>query len=326
MIENQNAEQQEEQIQIDITDDPIEDSGQAPVADEPDELERYTKTVSKRINKLNKKTRAAEDRARQFEQLAMQKEQELEQYRQYTLQQQQVVIESEEEKLKAQESQVDDIFRKAVESGDADLMSKADTLKNDLAIKKEKLRVAKTRQQTANPEQQAQEQFKPYQQETAYQQPVAPEPDPEPEPTAEALDWHEKNKWYGDKENEENLQATQFAYFTHFNLLNEGYEPDSEEYYEALDSRVAKVYPNLQTSTNEGAGQVEQTRERPPVQRVAPASGGGRQQTRGNENGVRFTKSELERLRGLKPHNMSQEAWMQLVAKEKQKIAEKEAS
>jgi hypothetical protein len=32
MIENQNAEQQEEQIQIDITDDPIEDSGQAPVA------------------------------------------------------------------------------------------------------------------------------------------------------------------------------------------------------------------------------------------------------------------------------------------------------
>jgi hypothetical protein len=323
MIENANAEQQEEQIEIHITDDPIEGEAQAAAPEEGDELERYTKSVSKRINKLNQKTRAAEDRARQLEQLAMQKEQELEQYRQYTIQQQQTVIDSEEEKLKAQESQVDDIFRKAVESGDADLMSKADTLKNDLAIKKEKLRVAKARQQPVQQETQPQEQYQPYQ-EQAYQQPAAQQP--EPEPTEEALSWHEKNKWYGDKENEENLQATQFAYFTHFNLLNEGYEPDSDEYYQALDSRVGKVYPNLQTSADDGSGQVEQTRERPAVQRVAPASSGGRQQTRGNQNGVRFTKSELERLRGLKPHNMTEQAWLERVAKEKQKIARKEAS
>jgi hypothetical protein len=41
---------------------------------------------------------------------------------------------------------------------------------------------------------------------------------------------------------------------------------------------------------------------------------------------VSFSKSELERLRGLKPHNMSEEAWLQRVAKEKQKIAAREAS
>ena len=93
MIERQNADQQEEQIEIEITDDPISENV-APV-DEPDELERYTKSVSKRINKLNQKTRAAEDRARQLEQIALQKEQELEQYRQYTQQQQATVIESE---------------------------------------------------------------------------------------------------------------------------------------------------------------------------------------------------------------------------------------
>jgi uncharacterized protein YoxC len=205
MIENANPEQQEEQIEIHITDDPVEGDAQAAASEEGDELERYTKSVSKRINKLNQKTRAAEDRARQLEQLAMQKEQELQQYRQYTIQQQQTVIESEEEKLKAQESQVDDIFRKAVESGDADLMSKADTLKNDLAIKKEKLRVAKARQQPVQQETQPQEQYQPYQ-EQAYQQPAAQEP--EPEPTEEALNWHERNKWYGDKENEENLQGS----------------------------------------------------------------------------------------------------------------------
>ena len=61
------------------------------------------------------------------------------------------------------------------------------------------------------------------------------------------------------------------------------------------------------------------------MQRVASATPSGRQQTRGNMNGVKFTKSEVERLRGLKPHNMSEEQWLQKVAKEKQKIANREA-
>jgi len=33
----------------------------------------------------------------------------------------------------------------------------------------------------------------------------------------------------------------------------------------------------------------------------------------------------LERLRGLKPHNMTEEAWLKAVAKEKQKVAQREA-
>ena len=47
MIDNQNAEQiEEEPVTIEITEDPVENS-------EPeDELESYTKSVSKRINKL----------------------------------------------------------------------------------------------------------------------------------------------------------------------------------------------------------------------------------------------------------------------------------
>jgi hypothetical protein len=61
------------------------------------------------------------------------------------------------------------------------------------------------------------------------------------------------------------------------------------------------------------------------VQRVASASPAGRPQTRGNKRGVSFTKGELERLRGLKPHNMSEEAWLKRVAAEKQKIAAREA-
>ena len=321
MIENtaQDQEQAEPELQIEVTEDPVEEQA-APVNDD-DELDTYTKGVSKRINKLNAQTRAAEQRAEQYERLALQKDQELQQYRQLAQQQQSTVLEKEEEALKSKEAQVDDIYRKAVAAGDPDLMSKADSLKNDIAIQKEKLRVAKTRQAAEQPVQsQGQENYQTYQPEQVPQQAAAPDPTPE------AKDWHSKNPWYGDQSDEENLQATQFAYFTHYNLINEGYEPDSEDYYQALDSRVRKVYPNLSVGEEADMENVGQNTKQPPVQRVASTTSGGRQQTRGNSDGVKFTKGELERLRGLKPHNMTEERWLQVVAKEKQKVANRSST
>ena len=318
MIENQNAEQiEEEQVDIEVTEDPVENS--APV-DDGDELENYTKSVSKRINKLNAKHREAEQRAQQLEQIALQKEAELQQYRQYSVQQSNQVLAKEEEALSSKEAQIDDVYRKAVESGDADLITKAAKLQSDIAIQKEKLRVAKARQQTAQEDtyvSQGNEQSVPQEQ---YQNQV----EQEVTPTQDALEWHERNPWYANKDNEEDMKATQYAYYVHYNLANEGYDVGSDEYYEELDSRVGTVYPH--TKSADSGSQTVQSGSRPAVQRVASASQGGRSKTQGKKNGVSFSKSELERLRGLKPHNMSEEAWLQRVAKEKQKIASREAS
>jgi hypothetical protein len=66
MIENtQQAEEfnNDDDIHIEIVADPPE--GQT-VKSSEDELENYTKSVSKRINKLNAKNRQAEDRAAQL--------------------------------------------------------------------------------------------------------------------------------------------------------------------------------------------------------------------------------------------------------------------
>mgnify|MGYP003624780705 FL=1 len=288
---------------------------------EGDELENYTKSVSKRINKLNAKNKQAEDRAIQLEHIAVAKEQELQQYRAYTAQQDNVVLSKESEALQAKEAQIDDVYKKAVQSGDADLMSKATTLKNDISIQKERHRVQLARAQNqAQSQVQAQDQgqYQTYNEQQGQQQQKSVEP------TSEALTWHERNQWYGDGENPENLQATQFAYFTHFNLINEGFEPDSDEYYGALDTRVGKVYPNLVTAESSGDNAV-QNGSRPAVQRVSSsASPSGRQQTRGNRSGVTFSNSEVERLKGLKPHNMNMETWLRHVAKEKQKISARE--
>ena len=326
MIENPNAEQgqvaPDEEININVVEDNYDDQGNASTQQEPDELETYTKNVSRRINKLNQKHREAEQRAQQLEQYALQQEQELQQYRQYTQQMGNSVINSEAEAIASKEAQVDEIYKKAVESNDAEMMAKATSVKNDLAIQKEKLRVAQQRQEQENQQAQWQAQQQQQEQYQQYNEGEWEDLDDDEEPTEEAEGWHQQNQWYGDDSDPQNAEATQFAYYTHFNLINEGFEADSDEYYEALDSRVERAYPHTKSAQvyKPSASSADENRQQPAVQRVASTQHSGRQQTRGSKKGeVHFSQSELERLRGLKPHNMSEQQWLQRVAIEKQK-------
>jgi len=302
MIEN-NAEQVESQeLDIQIVEEPISDG----VVQSDDELDEYTKGVSKRVNKLTQRAKEAEQRAQYLEQVASQKDAEINALRTHSNELGNNVLLAEEQSVNAKEQQANELYKKAVESGDAELMSKADTLKSDLSIQKEKLRMAKNRRQEP---QQAQ----------PVQQVQQPQQQADPQPTREALDWASKNTWYGDQSKQESVEATQFAYFTHFNLVNEGYEADSDDYYNELNKRVFKVYPTL--DNNEKA---EAKDDRPSVQRVASASVGSRQKIQAKKKGVTFSKSEVDRLRGLKPYNMSEDDWLKRVAQEKQKISQRE--
>ncbi len=306
MNEQENA----QQIQPEADDVEVEVVEQEAVveASPDDELENYTKSVSKRINKLNERNRAAEERAAQLEQMLAQKEQESALYNQERAQTRAQLIQKEEETIQAKEMQADDLYKKAVASGDAELMSKADTLKSDISIQKEKVRMARAQTEQAQQVQQP------------VQQPQYQAPQPTPQPSEKALEWHGQNSWYGDAGSDETVQASQYADYTHIVLMQEGYEPESDDYYSELTDRVKKVFPTL-----EGQKDDVQTEDRPAVQRVASTSVGSRQKTQGKKNGVTFSKSEVERLRGLKPHNMSEDAWLKSVAKEKQKISQREA-
>tara|TARA_R100000742_G_C4274114_1_gene93954 strand:- start:533 stop:1453 length:921 start_codon:yes stop_codon:yes gene_type:complete len=291
-----------EDIEVEVTDN------EAPAeASTDDELEQYTKGVSKRINKLNARNRATEERAQQLETALQQRESEVQTYYQHALQAQQNLLAKEEENVEVKEREANELYKRAHTAGDADLMSKADSLKNEVSIQKEKIRIAKQNQEQS--QQQAQYTQYPQNVQQAQQQTQQ-----EVKPTNEALDWQSQNNWYG-----KDPEPTQYAYFTHVNLVNEGFEPDSEEYYSELNTRIYKVYPDLRS---DNAGQKE---ERPAVQRVTSASVGSRQKTQGKKNGVSFTKSEVETLRGIKPYGMTDDAWLKSVAKEKQKIASREA-
>ena len=282
------------------------------VTSSEDELENYTKSVSKRVNKLNDRIKQEAERAAYLEAQLLKKEQENQALKNQTVELNTNLFAKEEESLASKEREADQLYRRAVEANDAELLSKADTLKSDIAIQKEKIRLAKQRQEQQNLQRVQQPQEQPVQYQQPQQQVV--------EPTQEALGWYENNKWYGDSSDPQNAQATQFAYFTHFNLVNEGFEPDSDDYYNELNQRVYKVYPHLQ-----GEEPVEKNEGRPAVQRVASTSVGSRQQTQGRKNGVTFSKSEIERLKGLKPYNMSEDQWLKRVAKEKLKAQQKGA-
>jgi hypothetical protein len=293
-------------IEVEVTESETQNEEVAEPSSD-DELEKYTKKVSKRINKLNARNRAAEEKAARLEEQLAQKNQQVQEYYNAAVTYQQNLLEKEEETVQIKEREATELYKKAHASGDADLISKADSLKNEVAIQKEKVRIAKQKQEEANAQYQ-----QPQQQ--PYQQPQTQQENQVVQPTQEALEWKQKNSWFG-----ENAEATQYAQYTHMNLVNEGFEPDSEEYYTELNDRVYKVYPDLQSDN------AEQIEDRPAVQRVASASVGGRQKTQGKKNGVQFSKSEVARLRGLKPHGMSEDAWLKSVAKEKQRIQSREA-
>jgi len=302
-IENENKMETEvADIEVEVTESETQNDAVAEPSSD-DELEKYTKSVSKRINKLNARNRAAEEKAAQLEEQLAQKNQQVQQYYNAAVTYQQNLLAKEEETVQIKEREATELYKKAHASGDADLISKADSLKNEVAIQKEKVRVAKQKQNEAYT------QYQEPQQQT-YQQPE----NQVVQPTQEALEWKANNSWFG-----ENAEATQYAQYTHMNLVNEGFEPDSDEYYTELNNRVYKIYPDL---VSDNAEQIE---ERPAVQRVASASVGGRQKTQGKKNGVQFSKSEVARLRGLKPHGMSEDAWLKSVAKEKQRIQSREA-
>ena len=302
-IENENKMETEvADIEVEVTESETQNDAVAEPSSD-DELEKYTKSVSKRINKLNARNRAAEEKAAQLAEQLAQKDQQVQQYYNAAVTYQQNLLAKEEETVQIKEREATELYKKAHASGDADLISKADSLKNEVAIQKEKVRIAKQKQNEANT------QYQQPQQQT-YQQPE----NQVVQPTQEALEWKANNSWFG-----ENAEATQYAQYTHMNLINEGFEPDSDEYYTELNDRVYKVYPDLQSDN------AEQIEDRPAVQRVASASVGGRQKTQGKKNGVQFSKSEVARLRGLKPHGMSEDAWLKSVAKEKQRIQSREA-
>ena len=265
--------------------------------DSDDELDRYTRGVSKRINKLTAKYKAAEDRAVQAETRFAQMQNEVNALRKQLSVLDESYTSEYENRVKSQKEQAEELYRKAKETNDPDLEVKSVELLNKVALEEERVRLAKVQSEQNRVEQET-------------QQNVVQAPQPvydEPKPDAKAVAWAEKNSWF-----QKDRVKTYTAMGIHEDLTNEGYVGTEDEYYEEMDKRLQKVYPDLKSDANKDAN--------PSVQRVASASNGSRQQAQGKRTGIKISSDHLSVKNNIKPRGMSQEDWLKRIGKEMLKI------
>ena len=179
-------------------------------------------------------------------------------------------------RVDAQREQVKVALQSAIESQDASKIMEANDRLTQLAVEKEKARL-----EMANREEKKKvEEEKSKQQQNVQAAPqTAESSQPEPQITPKAKKWAEENKWFGNDE-----VMTNAAITIHNNISQEGIEVDSDEYYNEVNSRLKRYFPESFGNTND-----EPKKETPkPVQTVASA---GRSQQ--GRRTVKLTKSQV---------------------------------
>ena len=220
--------QEAEEKEIVLEEEAEEQEQEQPQAANEDELQEYSKNVQQRISKLTKKYRDEEAQrvaAVEFAEAVKKQNDELKQRldaldQSYT---------SEfGTRVDSQIESAKQAYQKAYDDGDAEAMFEAQKNLSRLALDQAQLEQAKQRQ-----ERKAEE---PAQQP---QQPAAPPPQPQqPDPKAEA--WAQKNEWFGSDQT-----MTYAAFGLHRQLIeDEGFDPQSDEYYNELDNRIKKEFPH----------------------------------------------------------------------------------
>jgi len=236
-----------------------------------DELENYSDSVQRRINQLTAKRKQAAEEAQAAVQYAQQMQQENAVMRQRLEKMNQGYNTEAEGRLKAQEAQAKKAMAEAYEAGDYDKVANAQQAISKISIAQERVRVQKLkmeRQQEATQAQQAQQQQAPPQQQVPQQQAVS---DPKLEK------WLSKNQWFGS-----DRLMTRAAQAIHEQLvLEEDFNPTSDDYYTEIDSRMRKEMPNKFQGKRSNA------------QTVAPASGNGRSVKSGRKKAVELTPGQV---------------------------------
>lgn len=190
-----------------------------------EDLSGISESVKKRIDKLTFKMREAERREQAAIEYAKGLRTEVEAYknRSSTLSQS---WESEfGARLKSQQELVADRLRSAVDRGDIEAQVDAQKQIAALAVEEDRLRTLRLQREVP------QQQYAPQQ---VPQQPQAPRPD------RKAVEWAEKNDWFGE---DQAMTATALA-FHKVLVEQEGFDPQSDDYYDELSRRVRREFPH----------------------------------------------------------------------------------
>ena len=220
--------------EVEIVDDtPERDRNRKPMAEAPvdptdEELDSYSDSAKKRIKHFTKgyheERRAKESAVREREEAVRIAQTIAEENRQLkgSLNQGQTALLEQAKKVVANELEAAKrAYKTAYEAGDSDALVEA----------QEHMTAAKIKVERVN-------NFKP-----AAVQPAAPVVQPQqfanPPEDRKAVEWQRENSWFGSDD-----EMTSFALGLHNKLVKEGVDPQSDTYYDRVNSRVRQVFPD----------------------------------------------------------------------------------
>jgi len=223
-----------------------------------EDLDKRREKTQKRINKLVAQRKESEEREAAAMQFAQQQKSEVDALRGQLSNLNTGYSSEATSRIDSQEVQAKTAFKEAYEAGEVDKMADAQQVMAKIAIEKERLRIFKDNQekQKASAVQMQQQQAQMQQ-----QQMQQPQTQQEAQPDEKAVDWaeREENKWFG-----QDRAMTATAFTIHQQLVEEeGLDPQSDEYYEQIDTRIRQDFPhkfNGQSGRSQKVASVSQGR------------------------------------------------------------------
>ena len=285
MNENQEAEKTEieESVSFDFDDDNNLASEEVSVSEkneetrtivresddsaEESELENYSENVQKRINQLTAKRKQALEEAEAAYTYAQQVQQQNEEMKKRLSDLDKGYINEYGNRVESQELAVKKVMKDAYDAGDMDKVAEAQATMSQLAIDKERLRIQKARSER----------------QSAQQEQVAQQPQQVPQQPRQIdqklTNWMSKNPWFGD--NGDAIMTVGAKVIHEQIVANEGFDPNTDEYYQEIDRRMRKEFPHKFQEQRQNA------------QAVTPASSGRSATKSGRKKTVELTPGQV---------------------------------
>ena len=226
-IELKEDDKKENEVQVEQPTESVQTKGEEK---KDEELEEYSQSVKRRIDKLTRKMREAERREQAAIEYAKKVQAENKNLQTTTINTSRERVSSDEASIASTETLLNTALKQAVETGDVEKQVEAQQKIAQMAIEKERLRLRKNKLQ----QQEAQGEAQPATVEEAIDAPAQQPRQPDPK----AQEWALENEWFG-----KDKGMTYTAMSLHDDLITEGFDASSDEYYNEIDRRIRKEFP-----------------------------------------------------------------------------------
>ena len=231
-----------------------------------DSLSDVSEKVKRRIDKLTFKIRESERREKAALDYAKGLKNQLDDTKNRFSKTSKSYIEQFSARVVAEQEDAKKALRDAIADQDADKIAEANSRIAQLAVEAEKVKMTQAEEEAKEEKAKAEAKI-----EQSIQQ--APQTNVA-QPSGKAKEWAEKNEWFGSDK-----IMTSAAFQAHNDLVEQGFDAESDEYYNEIDKVMRENFPHKFN---------QQQEQKKPVQTVASAQ---RNQT--GRRSVKLTKSQI---------------------------------